>query len=78
MSLQLLSRFTSLDTAQFDADAENRGNAGLTRLQTWTEADDGTTWVLFEVNDRAKAEDWLSKAGSLGHGPDAHHFLRTA
>lgn len=78
MTLQLLTRYTGFDEAQFDSDAENRANAGLTPLQRWTETEGAATWILFEVNDQAKAQGWLGKAGSLGHAPASSHFLRTA
>ncbi|MDW4499053.1 hypothetical protein R5H30_13740 [Sulfitobacter sp. D35] len=76
MPLQLLTRFASLDRSGFDADAENRSRAGLGQLQVWTE-DGGAAWVLFSVNDRGKARAWLDKSASLGHAPEAHHFLET-
>ncbi len=76
--LQLLTRYPSFDAGHFDADAENRANAGLTLLQRWTEHEGAATWVLFEVNDQAKAQGWLNKASSLGHAPADAHFLRTA
>ncbi|MBN9889148.1 DUF3303 family protein [Salipiger abyssi] len=78
MTLQLLTRHTSFDEAHHDADAENRANAGLTLLQRWTETEGGATWLLYEANDRARAQNWLSKAQSLGHAPSSAHFLRTA
>ena len=76
MSLQLLTRYTAFDKAAFDADAENRGQAGLSLLQLWR--GEGAHWALFSVNDRGKAQDWLSRAGSMGHGPDESHLLETA
>lgn len=76
MTLQLLTRHTSFDDAHHDSDAENRASAGLTLLQRWTE--DSTTWLLYEVNDQAKAQSWLARADSLGHAPSDAHFLRTA
>ncbi len=42
----------------FDDRAEARGQAGLTMLQMWRDADDGArAVVLFEVHDRARAEE---------------------
>ncbi|SDE67976.1 hypothetical protein SAMN04488105_106111 [Salipiger thiooxidans] len=75
---QLLLRYTSFDAGQFDGDAENRGNAGLTLLQRWQETDGAATWLLFSINDADKARSWLSQADSLGHAPAEAHFLRTA
>ncbi len=87
MSLQLLCRLDSSDPAATrDAlmnDAEDQAQAGLSRLQMWTE--DGTAvWILFDVNDRAKAEAWLTRAAADTHGRRAAvtastaHFLTTA
>ena len=78
MSLQLLTRYASFDADAFDGDAEARGQAGLTLLQRWTAVEGGGTWVLFQVNDQAKAAKWLGEAKSLGDGPADAHFLRTA
>ena len=51
----------------------------------WEDADDTTRlWILFEVNDRGKADGWLKRAVADTHGPTAAvtgsqaHFLRTA
>ena len=50
----------------FDADTESRRNAGLTVLQVWRHADSEThAFVLFEVNDRKKAQDWLDRSAAL-------------
>lgn len=78
MSLQLLTRHTGFDPARHDSDAENRANAGLTQLQRWTETEGSATWLLYEVNDQAKAQGWLKTDQSLGNAPDAAYFLRTA
>ena len=78
--MQLVATFTvSSDfKSTFDADAENRRAAGLTMLQMWHDADDASrTLCLFEVNDRAKANDWVAKARALGN-LTATQFLRTA
>ncbi len=89
MSLQLLCLLESSDpdttrTALME-DTEDQSAAGLTRLQLWTEADTPAhIWILFDVNDRAKAEGWLKRAAADTHGrPGAvtgstAHFLRTA
>ena len=89
MALQLLCRLDSDDLkttrqALMD-DAEDQQNAGLTRLRMWEDADDTTRlWILFEVNDRGKADGWLKRAVADTHGPTAAvtgsqaHFLRTA
>jgi hypothetical protein len=87
MPLQLLCQLTTTDTAAILAaltrDGEDQALAGLTRLQLWTE-DTSAVWALFEVNDRAKAEAWLSRATADTHGRPAQvtaskaHFLTTA
>ncbi|MCA0964215.1 hypothetical protein [Salipiger bermudensis] len=78
MATQLLLQFPSFDPSEFDSDAENRANAGLTLLQRWTEESGSGQWLLFSVNDIPKAKNWLETSSALGHGPAASHFLRTA
>ncbi len=80
--MQLIVTF---DTAGFDAwksdfddRAEARGQAGLTMLQMWRDADDTSCAViLFEVSDRKRAEEWVRTESAL-HTPVAARFLRTA
>lgn len=68
----------------FDDDAETRGNAGLTLLQLWRQVDEtNRVWMLFEVSERAMAEEYLEGLGQLhaeqgGASEGGHHFLRTA
>ena len=54
-------------------------------MPMWEDADDPPRlWILFEVNDRGKADGWLKRAVADTHGPTAAvtgsqaHFLRTA
>ena len=62
----------------FDYRAEARGQAGLTVLQIWRDADDGSrAVVLFEAHDRARAEEWVRTETAL-HAPVTARFLRTA
>ncbi|KAB2879236.1 MAG: hypothetical protein F9K34_17360 [Albidovulum sp.] len=62
----------------FDDRSEARDQAGLTMLQMWHDADEGArAVVLFEVRDRARAEDWVRTEGAL-HAPVSARFLRTA
>ena len=80
--MHLLADYTPSDFAawkrDFDAEAEDRMNAGLTLLQMWRDADAGTKALcLFEVNDRGRAEAWLHKESALG-APVTARFLRTA
>ena len=76
MPRQLLLRFDSFDRPAFDADAEARGQAGLTLLQLWKEAG-GAHWALFSVTDPDRARGWLDKETGLGHPPSAAHMLET-
>lgn len=79
--MQLLIDFPATDAAwqtAFDADAENRANAGLTLLQMWRGADDASAVTcLFDVANRGRAQEWLDKAAALGRG-GAARFLKTA
>ena len=62
----------------FDAEATERMEAGLTLLQMWRDAETRSrVLMLFEVNDRARAQHWLRKEQGFG-GPMTAHFLETA
>lgn len=62
----------------FDQEAAGRMEAGLTLLQMWRDADTRSrVLLLFEVNDRHRAEAWLRKEQGFG-GPMTAHFLETA
>jgi hypothetical protein len=80
--MQLLLQIDTPDydgwKSAFDADAADRMLVGLTLLQLWRSADHGTTtFALFSVNDRARAQTWLDKETGFGAAITAH-FLRTA
>jgi len=52
--------------AAFDADDEARRDAGLTVLQVWRDAHDGThAFFLLNVNDRARAQAWIDRSNAL-------------
>lgn len=76
--------FTAWQTA-FTADDESRRDAGLGILQIWRDADSSTrAFVLLSVNDRARANDWITRSNAL-HSDDAntvthatHTFIKTA
>ena len=52
--------------AAFDKDDEARRNAGLTVLQVWKDADSDThAFFLLQVNDRAKAQQWIERSNAL-------------
>lgn len=80
--MQLLVRFDTGGYSEwksaFDADTEDRMTAGLSLLQLWRDTDNAAVaWALFDANDRAKAEGWLTKERGLGASSTAH-FLSTA
>lgn len=84
--MQLIIRYGIQDYTRFrtafDADGEDRGHAGLTLLQLWTE-DAGHAWALFQVNDAKSARDWLTGAAQVfasqaGVTATDAHFLETA
>lgn len=76
--------FTAWQTA-FTADDESRRDAGLSVLQIWRDADSATrTFVLMDVNDRKRADAWVTRSNALG-SDDAHtvttashFFIKTA
>lgn len=84
--MQLIAHYTIADKAAFrsafDADAEDRGHAGLSLLQLWRE-DDRNAWALFQVNDAKAARAYLS-AGAAPFNTQAgvtatdFHFVETA
>ena len=84
MTLQLLCRFETADAASwqsaYDDGSESRSNAGLSQLQLWRGADDGSAiWALYSVNDRGKAQGWLDAQAKLpGAAVAEAHFLKTA
>lgn len=68
--------------AAFDADAEDRGNSGLTLLQLWREGGDGV-WALFSSGHAARAREYLAGAGRVfesqaGVAAAEIHLLETA
>lgn len=86
MTNQIIARYDIADYAQFraefDADAEDRGNASLTVLQIWREGT-GRVWVLYQVADGKRALDYLQGAAQVFNGragvQDAeYHVVQTA
>jgi hypothetical protein len=80
--IQLLCQLETADfpgwKRDFDSEATDRMEAGLTLLQIWRDADRRSgVFLLFEVNDRDRAEAWLRKEQGFG-GPMQAHFLETA
>jgi hypothetical protein len=80
--MQLLLDATAPDfaswKAKFDAQAENIRNAGMSLLQIWRDADQpGEVTLLFEVNDRIRAQAWLDKEQAFGTALRAR-FVNTA
>ncbi|SDG49357.1 hypothetical protein [Sulfitobacter delicatus] len=68
--MQMICHFDVTDFAiwkqAFDDDAEARRDAGLSVLQIWQHADSSTkASVLLDVNDRKRADDWLTRSNAL-------------
>lgn len=66
----------------FDADAEDRGNNGLSLLQLWRESDT-SAWALFNVSDAPAAQAYLKGAAGVfnaqaGVTATAFHLVETA
>ena len=79
--MQLLIHLTPPDhdawRSRFDADYEDRMQAGMTLMQMWRHVDGPGLSLLFDVNDRGRADDWLSRERATGPALDAR-FLATA
>ncbi len=84
--MQLIARHDIADydrwKAAFDAEAETLGQAGLSVLQIWREEGAARVFVLYQVNDRARAQAGLDMLDSLlrdraGLSGSDYHFLRT-
>lgn len=80
--IQLLCQLDTADPAgwkaDFDSEATERMEAGLSLLQMWRDMDSrGRILLLFEVSNRARAEAWLAKEQGFG-GPMQATFLETA
>lgn len=54
----------SLFRSQFDLDAEDRGNAGLSLLQLWRESDQDV-WALYQIADATRARAYLDGAAGV-------------
>ena len=71
MTNQIIARYDIADYAQyraeFDKDAEDRGNASLSVLQVWREGE-VRVWVLYQVADGRRALDYLDGAGQVFNG----------
>lgn len=77
--MQLLCQLDTADfdgwKADFDAEAAERMEAGLSLLQMWRDADSRSrVLILLEANDRRRAEAWLAKEQGFG-GPMTATFL---
>lgn len=84
--MQLIVHYGMSDYAAFkvafDADAEDRGNNGLSLLQLWRESND-SAWALFSVSDAKAARSYLTGAAAVfnnqaGVTDFSHHFVETA
>ena len=83
---QMIAHYQIADYAQFkaafDADAEDRGNNGLSLLQLWRE-DDRSAWALFSISDAAAARAYLDGAAGAfnaqaGVSAVKYHMVETA
>lgn len=84
--MQALVHYTIADfttfRAAFDADAEDRGQNGLSLLQLWRESDQ-SAWALYQVNDAGAARGYLTVGGAAfadqaGVSATDFHFVETA
>lgn len=84
--MQMIAHYRIKDYAAFrtafDADAEDRGQNGLSLLQLWRE-DNGNAWALYTVHDAHAARAWLEGAAAVfnsqaGVTGTAFHFVETA
>jgi len=89
MSTQMICHFevTSFEAwhRAFNSDNEARRDAGLSVLQIWRDADSTThAFALLTVNDRAKADAWITRSNALSSDDDStvlhasHFFIKTA
>ena len=83
---QMIARYSISGYARFkpafDADAEDRGNNGLSLLQLWRE-NDGSAWALYSVSDAVAARAYLEGAAGVfnsqaGVTATEFHFVETA
>ncbi|SEO03725.1 hypothetical protein SAMN04489859_103020 [Paracoccus alcaliphilus] len=84
--MQALVHYTIADFATFrtafDADAEDRGQNGLSLLQLWRESD-ASAWALYQVSDAGAARGYLTVGGAAfadqaGVSATDFHFVETA
>ncbi|MFG6079265.1 hypothetical protein ACEUZ9_003689 [Paracoccus litorisediminis] len=83
---QMIAHYKVADYARFrtafDADAEDRGNNGLSLLQLWRESDTAA-WALYQVGDALRARAYLDGAAGVfnsqaGVSATEFHFVETA
>ncbi|HWL55905.1 MAG TPA: hypothetical protein VNQ78_04425 [Paracoccus sp. (in: a-proteobacteria)] len=83
---QMIARYHVADydrfRTQFDNDAEDRGQNGLSLLQLWRESG-SQAWALYQIADAAKAKAYLDGAAGVfnsqaGVLSTEYHFLETA
>ena len=79
--MQLLTQSATNDfdafKSAFDQEAEKRMDAGLSLLQMWRDPDDANAVLcLFDVNDRARAQNWLDAERQTGQSMTGR-FLKT-
>ncbi|MDS9467189.1 hypothetical protein RGQ15_06335 [Paracoccus sp. MBLB3053] len=83
---QMIAHYKLADYArfrtQFDADAEDRSNNGLSLLQLWRETD-ADAWALYQIGDAVKAKAYLDGAAGVFNSQAGvlaaeFHFVETA
>ncbi|WP_134678984.1 hypothetical protein [Paracoccus ravus] len=83
---QMIAHYRLADYDQFrtafDADAEDRGNNGLSLLQLWREGN-GDVWALYQIGDATRAKAYLDGAAGVfnsqaGVSAADFHFVETA
>ncbi|MTH76475.1 hypothetical protein [Paracoccus aestuariivivens] len=83
---QMIAHYQIADYARFrtafDADAEDRGNSGLSLLQLWRE-NDTSVWALYQVADATRATAYLQGAAGVfntqaGVSATEFHLVETA
>lgn len=84
--MQMIAHYTIGDDAifraAFDADAEDRGQNGLSLLQLWRE-NATSIWALFSVSDAIAARTYLDGGAAVFHSQagvsaTSYHFVETA
>lgn len=83
---QMIAHYQVADYArfrtQYEVDAEDRGQNGLSLLQLWRESN-SSVWALYQIADVSRARAYLEGAAGVfnsqaGVLSTAYHFVETA